>query len=153
MALAEINIRRSGVGIGRTGVATLLLGLAAVLALAKPAVPDFLVRVPDWAVLPYDVWLQALFDFVRDDLGLIHVTRAISAVLEWLLDVTANLLYGTGHALIGMKVKGQVEIRLDDGFISSMSMVGPVTVTSPAGSPVTLNGTGTYAATTTSEPL
>ena len=69
------------------------------------------------------------------------------------LDFTANLLYATGHALIRMKVKGQVEIRLEDGFISSMSMVGPVTVTSPAGSPVPLNGTGSYAATTTSEPL
>ena len=76
------------------GAAAVLLGLAVLLALARPWLPDVLMRVPDWAVLPYQDWLQATFDFVKDDLGLIHVTRGISAVLEWFLDVTANLLYG-----------------------------------------------------------
>jgi glycine betaine/proline transport system permease protein len=38
--------------------------------------------------------MQWLFDFVKDDLGLIHLTRGISAGLEWLLDTTANLLHG-----------------------------------------------------------
>ncbi|MCW3783306.1 ABC transporter permease [Defluviimonas salinarum] len=78
----------------RPHTAAVLLALAALLALAKPALPEFLTRVPGWAVLPYDVWMQGLFDFIKDDLGLIHVTRTISAGLEWLLDITANLLYG-----------------------------------------------------------
>ena len=76
------------------GTAGLLFGLAILLAVARPWLPDVLVRVPDWAILPYQDWLQAFFDFVKDDLGLIHLTRGISAVLEWFLDVTANLLYG-----------------------------------------------------------
>ncbi len=78
----------------RPTVALLLLAAAGLLAMVKPVLPDFLIRVPEWAVLPYDVWLQAIFDFIKDDLGLIHVTRGIAAALEWLLDITANLLYG-----------------------------------------------------------
>jgi glycine betaine/proline transport system permease protein len=75
-------------------IASLLLGAALLLVAARPFLPEILVRVPDWAVLPYDIWLQAVFDFIKDDLGLIHVTRGISAGLEWLLNITANLLYG-----------------------------------------------------------
>lgn len=75
-------------------VALILLALAVLTAVLRPLLPDFLLRVPEWAVLPYDHWLQVLFDFLKDDLGLMHVTRAISVVLEWLLDATANLLYG-----------------------------------------------------------
>lgn len=69
------------------------------------------------------------------------------------LDFIASVLYGESHALIRMKVKGQVELRLEDGFTSSISMMGPVTVSSAPGSPVALSGTGTFAATITSEPL
>jgi glycine betaine/proline transport system permease protein len=38
--------------------------------------------------------LRTLLSVLRDDLGLIHVTRAFADGVEWLLDVTANLLYG-----------------------------------------------------------
>ncbi|MCC0064424.1 MAG: ABC transporter permease subunit [Defluviimonas sp.] len=76
------------------GGAAILLAVALALAVARPVLPELLVRVPDWAIPPYQDWMQALFDFIKDDLGLIHVTRAISAILEWFLDVTANLLYG-----------------------------------------------------------
>ncbi len=76
------------------GVAYALLAVAVLLAIARPWLPEVLVRVPDWMILPYEGWFQWFFDFLKDDLGLIHVTRAISAVLEWFLDATANLLYG-----------------------------------------------------------
>ena len=78
----------------RQRVALALVVLAVLLAAAKPVLPGFLIRVPDWAILPYDIWLQAFFDFIKDDLGLIYLTRGLSAGLEWLLDATANLLYG-----------------------------------------------------------
>lgn len=94
MAIAEANIPTTGEGLGKLKVAQILLACAVVLAIARPILPDFLIRVPEWAVLPYDVWLQAIFDFIKDDLGLLYVTRTISAGLEWLLDITANLLYG-----------------------------------------------------------
>lgn len=78
----------------RTRVAQILLAAALCLAIGKLALPDGLVRPPEWMVLPFADWINAVFAFVRDDLGLIHVTRAFADGLEWLLDVTANLLYG-----------------------------------------------------------
>ncbi len=74
------------------GQGLLLLGLA--LAVAKGVLPDALVRLPDWAVLPLADWINAVFAFLRDDLGLIHVTRAFADAVDWLLNVTANLLHG-----------------------------------------------------------
>lgn len=78
----------------RTRVAQILLAAALCLAIGKLALPEALVRPPEWMVLPFADWINAVFAFVRDDLGLIHVTRAFADGLEWLLDVTANLLYG-----------------------------------------------------------
>lgn len=78
----------------RSRVAVTLLLLALALAVVRPLLPDYMIRLPEWAVLPWDVWMQSAFDFIKDDLGLIHVTRTLSAGLEWLLDITANLLYG-----------------------------------------------------------
>ncbi len=94
MAVADVTVRPSGRALDKPRVATILLAVAVLLALAKPLLPGFVIRLPDGAVLPYQDWLQWLFDFIKDDLGLIHVTRGISSVLEWLLDITANLLYG-----------------------------------------------------------
>ena len=76
----------------RVGLA--IVGLAIALALLKPVLPEALVRLPETLVLPFADWLNALFDFVRDDLGFVHVTRAFAGGIEALLDVTANLLYG-----------------------------------------------------------
>ncbi|SED27895.1 proline/glycine betaine ABC transporter permease [Rhodobacter sp. 24-YEA-8] len=72
----------------------LMLGLAAVLILGRDLLPAELLRLPDWLVLPFAHWINAAFAFLRDDLGLMQVTRAFAAMLEWLLDVTANILYG-----------------------------------------------------------
>lgn len=75
---------------------TALLILAAVLILMvlRPWLPDWLIRVPVAAILPWDIWLDAIFNTIKDDLGLIHFTRALSHALESVLDVTGNLLYG-----------------------------------------------------------
>ena len=94
MAVAQTNVAVPAPTLTRMRVAQILLAAAVLLAAARPVLPEFLIRVPEWAVLPYNVWMQALFDFIKDDLGLIHLTRGISAVLEVLLDITANLLYG-----------------------------------------------------------
>ena len=68
--------------------------VAVLLIVAKPFLPEFLIRVPEEWVPPYADWLDVFFAFVQNDLGIIHLTRAIAAGLEVLLDVTANLLYG-----------------------------------------------------------
>ena len=75
-------------------VALALLALSIGLALAKAVLPDGLIRPPEWLVLPFADWINAAFYFLQNDLGLMAVTRAFSDVVEWLLDVTANLLYG-----------------------------------------------------------
>ena len=75
-------------------VGLILVALAVALALLKPWLPAALVRLPEALVLPFADALNWLFLFVKDDLGLIHVTRAFAGGIEWLLDVTGNLLYG-----------------------------------------------------------
>lgn len=75
-------------------ISWVLLVTALVLVLGRTFLPDALVRLPEALVVPFADWINAFFAFLRDDLGLIHVTRAFADGVEWLLDVTANLLYG-----------------------------------------------------------
>ncbi len=76
------------------GMAGLLFALALCLALGKLILPEGLIRPPEWLVQPFADWINAAFYFLQNDLGLMSLTRAFSDVVEWLLDVTANLLYG-----------------------------------------------------------
>ncbi len=78
----------------RKSVGYVILAIALLLTLTKFILPADLIRPPDWLVLSFANWINALFAFLRDDLGLMQVTRAFAAGVEWLLDVTANLLYG-----------------------------------------------------------
>ncbi len=78
----------------RSRAVLLMLCLAAALVIARDVLPAGLMRPPEWLILPFAGWINAVFAFLRDDLGLMEVTRAFAAMLEWLLDVTANLLYG-----------------------------------------------------------
>jgi glycine betaine/proline transport system permease protein len=76
------------------GIAAYLLALAVLLALGKVLLPAGLIRPPEWLVQPFADWINTAFYFLQNDLGLMALTRAFSDVVEWLLDVTANLLYG-----------------------------------------------------------
>lgn len=78
----------------RMRVAQVIFAGALVLALGKGLLPAGMTRPPDWLVWPFADWINAFFAYIRDDLGLIHVTRAFADGVEWLLNVTANLLYG-----------------------------------------------------------
>lgn len=78
----------------RVRVAQVIFAAALALALSKAALPEALIRPPDWLIWPFADWINAVFAFLRDDLGLIHVTRAFADGVEWLLNVTGNLLYG-----------------------------------------------------------
>lgn len=82
-----------------TGVRALpiLLGTAFVLILAHALglLPAWLHRLPEWMIPPTAQVFDAVFAFIQNDLGLIHVTRFIAeGPLEFMLDATANLLYG-----------------------------------------------------------
>ncbi|MEM1362452.1 MAG: ABC transporter permease subunit, partial [Pseudomonadota bacterium] len=72
----------------------LALALALTAMQALGLLPLWLSRPPEWLVLPMAEVINWIFAFVRDDLGLIYVTRTVADGVQWLLDITANLLYG-----------------------------------------------------------
>ena len=72
----------------------IILLIAVLFVFGRPYLPDALIRIPGWAILSWDVWLSNFFNFVKDDLGLLYFTRTLTAGLEWLLDITGNLLFG-----------------------------------------------------------
>ncbi|MEO1192761.1 MAG: ABC transporter permease subunit [Pseudomonadota bacterium] len=97
MALAASEVNRAEAPLSAHGrVLLLLLGSAAVLMLAHAlgALPPWLQRLPEAVIPPTAEVLDRVFAFVQNDLGLIDVTRAIAGGLEYLLDATANLLFG-----------------------------------------------------------
>jgi glycine betaine/proline transport system permease protein len=94
MTDGSLDLPNSGPAWTRARIAWAICALAVLLAVAKFTLPAGLIRLPDVLVIPFADWINALFNFLRDDLGLIHLTRAFAGGVEWLLDVTANLLYG-----------------------------------------------------------
>ncbi|MBN8631334.1 MAG: ABC transporter permease subunit [Rhodobacterales bacterium] len=76
----------------RIALALLLTALA--LVVFRNVLPAGLIRLPETLVIPFADWINAVFAFARDDLGLMALTRAVSDGVEFCLDVTANLLYG-----------------------------------------------------------
>ena len=94
---ASIQFDRDDAGNGRDKVLWGLLIVAVVLVLAKALgiLPEWINRLPDTIIPPAAEVLDVVFAFVQNDLGLIHITRFIAeGPLEFMLDTTANLLYG-----------------------------------------------------------
>src|SRR5680860_64016 len=80
----------------RPRTALLLVGAAILLMILQYSglLPAVLHRLPEAWIPPFAVWLDAGFNFVKDDLGLLAFTRFLTGGLEWVLDVTANLFFG-----------------------------------------------------------
>ena len=73
----------------------LITAFLLIAAHALGVLPQWLVRLPESAIPPTAEVIDGIFAFVQNDLGLIHVTRFIAeGPLEFMLDATANLLYG-----------------------------------------------------------
>ena len=84
------SAKRDPVLIGLLAAAFVLMA-----AYALGILPTWLYRVPEEWIPPTAEMLDVVFAFVQNDLGLIHLTRFIAeGPLEFLLDATANLLYG-----------------------------------------------------------
>ncbi|WP_371169016.1 ABC transporter permease [Aliiroseovarius sp. 2305UL8-7] len=83
-------------GLTRSKVCLSLVGLAIVLTVLQYVglLPAVLHRLPDTMIPPFAIWLDAIFNFVKDDLHLLSLTRWLTEILQWFLDVTANLLFG-----------------------------------------------------------
>ena len=73
-----------------------LFAVAIVLTLAQWGgfLPAWLHRVPEFLLPPLELILDTTFNFIKEDLGLIYATRFLTEGLQWVLDVTANLLFG-----------------------------------------------------------
>ncbi|MFD0860227.1 ABC transporter permease [Roseovarius aquimarinus] len=80
----------------RPRTALILVGVAILLTLLQYSglLPATLHRLPEAWIPPFALWLDTGFNFIKDDLGLLALTRFLTEGLEWLLDVTANLLFG-----------------------------------------------------------
>ena len=80
----------------RPRTALLLVGAAILLTLLQYSglLPAMLHRLPETWVPPFAAWLDTVFNFVKDDLGLLAFTRFLTEGLEFVLDITANLLFG-----------------------------------------------------------
>ncbi len=94
---SEIDVSaNAGQGPSRKMVALVFVILAVVLTALQymSLLPAALFRLPESMVPPFAIWLDAIFNFVKDDLGLLKLTRWLTEGLQWLLDATGNLLYG-----------------------------------------------------------
>lgn len=82
--------------LNRPGVSLILVAIAAVLTALQYVglLPTALHRLPEAMIPDFAVWLDAIFNFVKDDLGLLAFTRFLTEMLEFVLDATANLLFG-----------------------------------------------------------
>ncbi len=96
MATLSTNAVPAISGISRPRFALVLVLIAAVLTIAQylGALPAALHRLPEAMVPPIAPFLDMIFNFVKDDLGLLAFTRFLTGGLEWVLDATANLLFG-----------------------------------------------------------
>ena len=75
------------------GISLTLLAFV-LLMLAQPWLPESLVRPAPVLLLPFADWLNALSDFLQNDLQLTLLTRAIADVVQYIIDVTNNILLG-----------------------------------------------------------
>jgi len=69
---------------------------AVVLTVSQYAgfLPEWLHRLPEAVIPNFAGWLDAIFNFVKDDLGLLSLTRFLTGGLETLLDASGNIFYG-----------------------------------------------------------
>ena len=85
-----------GGGLSRGRLALIFVAVAVVMTVLRyiGLLPDALFRVPENLIPPFAIWLDVIFNFVKDDFGLLKLTRFLTGGLEALLDTTGNLLFG-----------------------------------------------------------
>ena len=95
MANITTDIESGSGGLSKARILQIMIVVAILLTAARPILPDFLIRIPESWIPPMAVWMDAVFNFIIDDLKLAVLTRWIAeGPLEFLLDTSANLLFG-----------------------------------------------------------
>lgn len=86
----------TGRSFGRGQIAVAFVAMALLLGGIQyiGALPAWLHRLPETAIPNFALWLDAIFNFVKDDLGLLRLTRFLTEGLEWMLDFSANIFFG-----------------------------------------------------------
>lgn len=96
MASAMTDTDETAVIQSKQKIGYTIIGVALLLTILQwlGMLPAWLHRLPEAVIPPFAIWLDAIFNFVKDDLGLLALTRFLTEGLESILDVTANLLFG-----------------------------------------------------------
>jgi len=96
MASIAADFEEQPTGLSTTRVAQILLFAAIVLTVAKPILPDFMIRLPEAWLPPFADWLDYLFNVVIiEKLKFAVLTRWFAeGPLEFMLNTMANLLEG-----------------------------------------------------------
>ena len=94
--MAETTAISANPPMSRSRLASLLVGLAILVTALQYLgfLPAALHRLPEALVPDFARYLDAFFNFVKDDLGLFALTRWLTGLLQTVLDTTANLLFG-----------------------------------------------------------
>jgi glycine betaine/proline transport system permease protein len=96
--MADITtlIRTTSRSLDRGQVALCILAFAVLVTALQylGLLPEWLHRLPEDATPNFAGWLDAIFNYVKDDLGLLVFTRTLTEGLEWLLDASGNIFYG-----------------------------------------------------------
>ena len=96
MTTQATNLETSLPVLSRSKMTLILVAIAITLTALQflGLLPAALHRLPEAMIPPFAGWLDAIFNFIKDDLGLLTVTRWLTEGLETLLDATGNLLFG-----------------------------------------------------------
>jgi glycine betaine/proline transport system permease protein len=96
MTTASTDPAITNLGYTRGQIAFGILMLAIVLTALRYAglLPDWLHRLPEEYVPDFASRLDLVFNFVKDDLGLLVLTRTLTEGLEWMLDASGNIFFG-----------------------------------------------------------
>lgn len=80
----------------RNRAAVIILAIAVTVTLLQYAalLPTWLHRIPEAMIPPFATWLDVIFNFVKEDLGLLKFTRFLTGGLEVVLDASGNVFYG-----------------------------------------------------------
>ena len=78
----------------RVAVILLLTAFSLTVLQYTSVLPAWLHRIPEAMIPPFASWLDVIFNFVKDDLGLLKFTRFLTGGLEAVLDASGNIFYG-----------------------------------------------------------
>jgi glycine betaine/proline transport system permease protein len=96
MSVQTDTLPKSARAYSNAQIAVTCVGVAVCLTVLQylGLLPAWLHRLPEAMIPNFAGWLDAIFNFVKDDLGLLSLTRFLTEGLEWLLDFSANIFFG-----------------------------------------------------------